>query len=118
MFHVTVERMICTAHRGDRALHGHNWLVRATFSAESLSTTGHVLEPRAAEALLWGLIEPVDHRSLEDLSAFQSQPATAPALARWVADQLQEPRDGGRVRLTRVDVADGTAVISSWTPDR
>ncbi len=119
MFHVTVERTICTAHGGDRGLHGHNWAVRATLSATTLDEHGHVVAPRALEALLWEVVEPLDHRRLEDLSEFTvAGPCTATALAAWVGRALQSRYVDGRVRVTRVAVADGTSVTSSWTPER
>ncbi len=115
MFHVTVERTICTAHGPDGGVHGHNWRVRATVSAEAL-TDGRVAAPRGLEALLWDVVEPVDHRRLEDLAPFRDgRPPTAGGIAEWVGVELQGRLDGP-ARVTRVDVVDGTGVTTSWTP--
>ncbi len=116
MFHVTVERTICTAHGPDDGLHGHNWRVRATVSADALEG-GLVVAPRALQALLWEVVEPLDHRRLEDLAPFASGglAPTAVAVAGWVGRELGR-RLEARVTVTRVDLVDGTGVTSSWTP--
>ena len=119
MFHVTAERTICIAHGGadDRALHGHNWRIRATLSAPALGPRGYVVEPKALEAELWTVVEPVDHRRLEDLPFLGEVPATAAGLAGWIAEALTARFASDRVHVARVDVSDGTATTSSWTPD-
>ena len=115
MFHLTVERTICTAHGAGRGLHGHNWRVSATISAPGLDPRGHVLAPRAFETLLWEVVEPLDHRRLEDLPMSSEVPPTAMGVALFVGTALA-PRLDPTLRLSRVDVYDGT-VTSSWTPD-
>jgi 6-pyruvoyltetrahydropterin/6-carboxytetrahydropterin synthase len=118
MFHLTVERTICTAHSGlgERGLHGHNWRVRATVSASDLNDRGQVVSPTSLQSLLWEVLEPLDHRRLEDLPLFSERPSTAMGVAKYVGESLQARIAGAQAEVTRVEVADGTAVTSCWTP--
>ena len=115
MFHVTAERTVCTAHGPAGRLHGHNWRVVATLSAEALRG-GYVVDPQTLQAALWTIVEPIDHRVLEDLEPFGAGgiAPTAGGVARWVWDGLTAAFP--TVLVSRVDVTDGTGVTTSWTP--
>ena len=126
MYWMSVERVICASHQyfsavnpaePVRSLHGHNWRIIAHICAEHLDAAGLVLPAERLEDELWEVLEPLDHRHLNDLAEFakpQETPPTAAGLARLVGEQLAERIDDGRVRVQRVDVSPRAGVTISW----
>lgn len=113
MFHLTVERTICIAHRAGGGLNGHNWTVRVTLSSPTLDTDGRLGRPDEVRDQLWEVVEPFDHRVLDDLLPFRAgTPATGPVFAGLVGEAMQKRFS----TLTRVDVDDDAGTVCSWTP--
>tara|TARA_Y100001968_G_C19450710_1_gene768365 strand:- start:43 stop:426 length:384 start_codon:yes stop_codon:yes gene_type:complete len=124
MYWMSAERMICASHvvsdaaESRQGLHGHNWKVSAHVRAERLDRSGQVLSPTVLEAELWAILDPIDHRHLNDLASFHSGkgpfPTTAAGLARLVGEQLAARINDDRVQLRRVDVRPRAGLLISW----
>ncbi len=124
MYWLSAERIICASHvlpgssEDGHSLHGHNWRVTAHVCAERLDDVGRVLPVGLLEERLWAVLDPLDHRHLNDLDTFSengaSVPPTAAGLARFVAEQLAEQLDDDRIRVRRVEVAPRAGVVASW----
>lgn len=119
---MSVERVICASHEltGDgfaRPLHGHNWRVRAHVCAGQLNSAGQVMSADSLESELWAVLDPLDHRHLNDLAAFSSvdgAPPSAAGLARLIGEQLALRVDDERVRVQRVDVEPRAGLRVTW----
>ena len=119
---MSVERVICASHElasstSSRPLHGHNWRIRAHVCTEQLDELGRVLAAEFFEAELWTVLEPLDHRHLNDLSVFSTSDEPRPmaaGIARLVAETLADRLDDGRVRLRRVEVIARQGISASW----
>ncbi len=123
MYEVRVCETICIAHRvlgpdGELGnLHGHNWTVELHVGASRLDPTGRVAPTASLSALLHRIVDPIDHRTLDDLAPFQRAASrTAPAFAGWVASRVG-PELGPGVTLTRVVVRDGTGGMATFVPE-
>ena len=122
MYWMSVEHVICASHElagqgSSRSLHGHNWRVTAHVCAGQLDSAGQVLSADSLESELWTVLDPLDHRHLNDLEAFSSGhgvPPSAAGLARFIAEQLALRVDDGRVRVRRVDVEPRSGMRASW----
>jgi len=126
LYWLSAERVICASHvvpgtpAERRGLHGHNWRITVHVCAERLDASGRVLPVDVLEERLWGVLDPLDHRHLNDLQVFSGEvpsvQPTAAGLARFVAEQLAAQLDDDRIRVRRVEVAPRDGVVASWEP--
>lgn len=124
MYWLSAERVICASHRlpgdGDDpgGLHGHNWRITAHVSTDRLDAAGQVLPGGVLEDELWAVLDPLDHRHLNDLAPFQRDgdavPPSAAGLARFVAEALAARLDDGPLRVRRVEVSPRAGQTAAW----
>lgn len=74
-------------------LHGHNYLVRVVLSADSLDTTGFVLDYGELAPVKGLLDDTLDHRHLNDVLPEEVGNPTAEHLAEWLAGQVRDLLD-------------------------
>ncbi len=88
-------------------LHGHNWKVEVALRGGELGRLGMLMDFREAKRLLAETLDPLDHRCLNDLAAFQSANPTTENIARMLYEALA-------ARLP-----DGMAVarVTAWESD-
>jgi 6-pyruvoyltetrahydropterin/6-carboxytetrahydropterin synthase len=118
MFEITLEESISAAHalrayRGacERA-HGHNYRVRVTLEGEQLDEAGLLMDFVELRHLLREVLEPFDHRMLNEVAPFDSVNPTAENLARHFFEELEQRLAGRshvRVREVRVWETPGAA---------
>jgi 6-pyruvoyltetrahydropterin/6-carboxytetrahydropterin synthase len=107
--------VICSSHLGGSGvLHGHNFRVVAVVEAEALDARGSVLSVAELRAALHAVLDPLDHRHLDDLEPFAGRGAMSAVLARYAADALQARI--GAARIARVEVWPTATLCASWTP--
>jgi 6-pyruvoyltetrahydropterin/6-carboxytetrahydropterin synthase len=82
-------------------LHGHNWRISVTVSADQLDSIGVVMDFHELARLVDDVVEPMHNRSLNDLPAFASVNPTTENVAMHVARSLKLPAG---VRLSKVEV--------------
>ena len=118
-------QVICSSHcevgpdGSAGALHGHNWKIVAHVEASELDGFGRVLGRGTLSEVLWDVVEPLDHRHLNDLPLFSGElKPSPPAIARWVGEQLAARLDDGRVRVRSVDVWVSADRRASWEQPR
>src|SRR5659263_180259 len=112
MYRVGVTRRFSAAHRLEghegkcSRLHGHTWGVEAVFSSAEVSRGGMVLDFEAAGAMLDKVIEPYDHRYLNEVEPFTSVRPTAENVARVLFTGILKAIEGGGhpVSLEKVTV--------------
>lgn len=106
-FDIATTRTFSAAHQlrlGDgslEALHGHNWRVRVTVSADRLDRVGLVMDFHELERLVDEVISTMHNRHLNDLDVFELMNPSAENVALHVAQSLRLP---GGVRLRSVEV--------------
>lgn len=111
MFQITVEDSFAAAHRlrgyqgKCQQIHGHNYRVRVSLEGEQLDDTGLLVDFSDLKRLLDELLEPLDHRLLNEVPPFDTLNPTAENLARYLYDELSRQlasRPGLRVAEVRV----------------
>jgi|SRR5581483_10671266 len=106
-FDITITRDFSAAHAirlydGTlEPLHGHNWRISVTVSADKLDAIGVVMDFHELTRLVDEIIRPMHSRSLNDLPAFANLNPTAENVAMLVATNLKLPKN---VRVNKVEV--------------
>jgi 6-pyruvoyltetrahydropterin/6-carboxytetrahydropterin synthase len=124
MFTLSVECRLAASHvlpdcpPCDR-LHGHTWTVRAHWAFRELDGGGMGVNFRTLKDVLRELVhERFDHRHLNDIAPFDTQPPTAENLAREIYRIVREGFDpGARGRLARIEVWEGPESCVAYTED-
>jgi len=106
-FSITTTRHFSAAHQlrlydgSLEPVHGHNWEVKVTVTAEKLDAIGVVMDFHELERLVDTIILPMHNRHLNELPAFAVLNPSAENVALHVAKALQLP---GEARLAAVEV--------------
>jgi 6-pyruvoyltetrahydropterin/6-carboxytetrahydropterin synthase len=88
-------------------LHGHNWRVRVHVRSSELNKIGMVIDFADLQKLVGEIGSRFDHQNVNEIPPFDQENTTAELLARFFyreADRALEGREGGRVRVARVEV--------------
>jgi 6-pyruvoyltetrahydropterin/6-carboxytetrahydropterin synthase len=107
-FDITTTRTFSAAHQlrlydgSLEPLHGHNWKVQVTVSADRLDAIGVVMDFHELARLVDRVVRPMHNRHLNELEAFASLNPSAENVALVVARSL--PALPAGVRLARVVV--------------
>lgn len=127
MFELSVETHFSAAHsiRGHPGrcsqLHGHNYRVVVTVTAERLNDQGMVIDFADLKAICQRAIDPLDHTVLNELVPFEAVNPTAEELARHIfgliAGELSTMSEA-RVKLDRVSVYESERSYASYRVHR
>ena len=85
-------------------LHGHNWQVQLYVRADELNEIGLALDFKEMKGCLRTILQPLDHRYLNDLPPFQSCNPSSENIARYIYGQASEILKGSKVRVDSVRV--------------
>ncbi len=98
-------------------VHGHNWKVTVTVSAEKLDAIGVVMDFHELERLIDLIVQPMHNRHLNDLPAFASLNPSAENVAVHLTQTLRLPA-GISLRTVEVwETDDNSAVVEPGTDD-
>jgi 6-pyruvoyltetrahydropterin/6-carboxytetrahydropterin synthase len=111
--------------RGCQNLHGHNYRVRVHLSASRLDGLGMVIDFADLKALMKEILDPFDHRVINDVPPFDQRNTTAERLAEYVFEEIERrladlagasagPR---RVMARRVEVWETDTSCAAYEPD-
>jgi 6-pyruvoyltetrahydropterin/6-carboxytetrahydropterin synthase len=118
-YQIRSTRGFCAAHQlrlydgSLEPVHGHNWRVQVTVSAEKLDAIGVVMDFHELERLIDHLIAPWHNRHLNEMPAFADLNPSAENVAGYIARQLELP---GRVKLQSVEVWETDENSAVWVP--
>lgn len=119
-FDITARREFSASHQlrlHDGALeplHGHNWVVVVTVSAEKLDEIGVVMDFHELERLLDRIIEPLHNTHLNEVEPFKSKlNPTTENVALHIAGALQLPTP---LRVSSVEVWETPANSAIYRP--
>jgi len=71
-------------------LHGHNWVVEASFQYKKLDKDGLAIDFRIAKAALKEIAEELDHSYLNDLQFFKRVNPTSENIARFIYGRIKK----------------------------
>jgi 6-pyruvoyltetrahydropterin/6-carboxytetrahydropterin synthase len=95
MFEISVDYSFAAGHalRGYKGkcenVHGHNYRVRVTIAGEQLNSIGLLVDFVDVRAAIKSLVEPLDHRFLNDLAPFDKLNPSAENLAKYISEGLE-----------------------------
>ena len=89
---------------GCENLHGHNYRVRLVVEAAELDALGMVVDFADLKREMAAVLDPFDHRVLNEVPPFDERNTTAELLSEYVFRQMAQRLDDGRVKVRRVEV--------------
>ena len=110
MYELTITSYFSSAHnlRGYQGacenLHGHNWKVEVEIRAASLDKVGMAIDFKSLRERARAVIDPLDHKYLNEVPPFDKENATAENIARHIYMELKKRLDDGNVSVARVRV--------------
>ena len=96
MYEVTVERTFAAAHAlrdyhgGCENLHGHNFRVQVRVEGQTLDQTGLLIDFLELKRVMDAVIDPYEHRNLNETAPFNEVNPSAENLAKWFHDRMQD----------------------------
>ena len=69
-------------------LHGHDWVVQATFARQSLDGLGMVIDFQDARKAVLAALSRLDYGNLNELPEFQGKNPTTEVVAQWILERL------------------------------
>ena len=109
MFTVFKDFTFSAAHqiRGHRVgcqnLHGHNYRVRVFVQARELDTLGMVIDFADLKKIVAEVVDPFDHRLINDIPPFDVRNTTAELLSQYVFEEIGRRLPAGRT-ICRVEI--------------
>ena len=115
-FEITTTRTFSAAHQlrlydgSLEPIHGHNWRVRVTVSAQRLDSIGVVMDFHELERLLDQIIGPLHNRHLNELESFGETNPSAENVALHIGKRLNLPA-GAALALVEVWETDENSAV-------
>jgi 6-pyruvoyltetrahydropterin/6-carboxytetrahydropterin synthase len=119
-YEITVEASFSASHqlrdyKGKiEPLHGHNFRVQASVAAGELDELGLVVDFLELETWLKEILEPYDHRHLNDLPPFDEVNPSTEHMARLFYHRLQEKLSSRGLRVRHVRVWEAPTFSASY----
>ena len=121
MYHLSIITSFAAAHnllhyQGDcENLHGHNWKVEVTVSAESLDKSGLGIDFKILKKHTREVMNYLDHKYLNDLEAFKDISPSSEQIARFVFEQLEKSLQEYEVIIQKVTVWESDNAYAAYT---
>ncbi|PKN53090.1 MAG: 6-carboxytetrahydropterin synthase QueD [Deltaproteobacteria bacterium HGW-Deltaproteobacteria-13] len=122
MFEVTIIKSFSAAHLlaeiGGKCeeLHGHNFKVEITVAAEKLNSNGLLIDFRFLKKVLGEILEDVDHKHLNALTAFTGINPSAENIAKYICDKMETKVKTAGVNVVRVKIWESENAAVTYTP--
>jgi len=116
-FDITITRDFSASHQlrlydgSLEPLHGHNWRVVVTVSAQKLDQIGVVMDFHELQRIVDQIVSPMHNRHLNELREFAASNPSAENVALHVAQTLRLP---GHIKLQTVEVWETYDCRARW----
>jgi 6-pyruvoyltetrahydropterin/6-carboxytetrahydropterin synthase len=110
MFRLTVKDSFSAAHRLENyhgkceELHGHNFLVEATFQGEALNQEGMLIDFKTLKGYLTSVLDALDHKYVNEIPFFRERASSSEYMAMYIFDELTRLVPDKAVSLQEVKV--------------
>ncbi|MBD1399243.1 6-carboxytetrahydropterin synthase QueD [Pelovirga terrestris] len=121
MFHLSIITSFAAAHnllhyQGDcENLHGHNWKVEVTVSAEGLDKSGLGIDFKILKKHTREVMNYLDHKYLNDLDAFTDISPSSEQIARFIFEQIEKSLQEYEVIVQKVTVWESDNAYAAYT---
>lgn len=122
MYEVTIIKSFSAAHLlaeiGGKCeeLHGHNFKVEVTASAEGLNSNGLLIDFRFLKKILGDILEDIDHKYLNSLTSFSGINPSAENIARYIFEKMEEKVKSSGVNMVRVKIWESENAAVTYRP--
>ena len=110
MYEVTIRKSFSAAHLlkeiGGKCeeLHGHNFIVEVSVSAETLTAEGLLIDFRVVKRWTDEALDELDHKYLNEIPSFANINPSSENIARILFERISEKARPMRVSLSRITV--------------
>ena len=110
MYEVTIRKSFSAAHLlkeiGGKCeeLHGHNFIVEVSVSAETLTAEGLLIDFRVVKRWTDEALDELDHKYLNEIPSFDNFNPSSENIARILFERISEKARPMRVSLSRITV--------------
>ena len=121
MYHLTIHTHFAAAHnlinyQGDcENLHGHNWKVEVTVSADTLDKAGLAIDFKILKKETNLILDSLDHKYLNDLHPFTEISPSSENIARHLYEKLSQKLNNNTVKVDKVNVWESDYACASYT---
>jgi 6-pyruvoyltetrahydropterin/6-carboxytetrahydropterin synthase len=121
MFTVFKDFTFAAAHQirghkgGCENLHGHNYRVRVHVAAGALDALGMVIDFADLKKIVAAVVDPFDHRLINEIPPFDQRNTTAELLAQYVFEEVARRLPAGRT-LSRVEMWETDSSCAIYEP--
>jgi 6-pyruvoyltetrahydropterin/6-carboxytetrahydropterin synthase len=123
MYELSVEVGFAAAHqlRGYKGkcenLHGHNWRVQVSVTAERLNEIDIAIDFHDLRKLAAEIVAPLDHAFLNEVFPFTEKNPSSENIAKWIFDSLRKKINNGNLRMAAVTVWESETASASYYED-
>lgn len=102
---------------GCEQLHGHNWKIEVHVKGTTLGSDGVLIDFKKLKAETHKILDELDHRFLNELSAFEHLNPSSENIARHLFESLTSRFDDGNVRISKVSAWESETACASYALD-
>jgi 6-pyruvoyltetrahydropterin/6-carboxytetrahydropterin synthase len=123
MYEVTIIKSFSAAHMlaaiGGKCeeLHGHNFKVEITITAEDLTSSGIVIDFRQVKRWLQEILDDLDHKHLNEILSFTKINPSSENIAKYIYREMKLKAKQAEVRVARVKVWESENAAVAYIPD-
>lgn len=123
MYELTIETGFASAHqlRGYKGkcekLHGHNWKVQVSVTAERLNEIDLVIDFHDLKRIANEIISPLDHSFLNDIFPFTEKNPSSENIAKWIYESMKKKISDENIHISAVTVWESDNASASYYED-
>jgi len=123
MYEITIIRSFSAAHLLENIggkceeLHGHNFTTEVTVAAPKLNSAGLLIDFRLLKKWLAEILEDIDHKYLNEHTAFTGINPSAENIAKYISDKMESAADKASVKVIKVKVWESENAAATYTTD-
>ncbi|MBI4654605.1 MAG: 6-carboxytetrahydropterin synthase QueD [Nitrospirae bacterium] len=120
MYDLTIETQFSAAHQLRRykgkceKLHGHNWRVQVSVSADRLNEIGLAIDFHELKAITNEALANLDHSLLNETFPFTEINPSSENIAKWIYDALKKKINSDNIRLNAVTVWENDGASATY----
>lgn len=120
MYDLMIETQFSSAHqlRGYKGkcenLHGHNWRVQVTVSADKLDDIGIVIDFHELKDITGEVISSLDHAFLNEIFPFTEINPSSENIAKWIYESIRKKLDQDQCNISSVTVWENETASATY----
>ena len=95
-------------------LHGHNWKVQVSLTAEKLNEIGIAMDFTELKKMTRDVLSTLEHSFLNDIFPFTEINPSSENIAKWIYETLRKKVDNGNVEVTSITVWESDTASATY----